>query len=226
MTAVSVNPWRLPRCAAIALLLALGAAPGGAAAGSLKFDDVFNARGEPASLHYRVAFRSAGAVHGMEVWRDGERRVRRSTDRAITTFAFHRAGDAGYRLSILDRTRRIHTRIDRTNLYRIGQFADWFDLTHGLSHPKGDYRLARGSAPPAAPAALRPCAWYDLTEGTRATHICWDAADRLPLLIAASDGQLLWRVDALDRRQISPSRFAINDRGYVRNDADRDIERD
>ena len=58
----------------------------------------------------------------------------------------------------------------------------------------------------------------------RRTHICWDAADRLPLVIAAADWQVLWRVDVLDRNAVPSSRFAIDDQGYVRNDADQDIE--
>ena len=208
------------------VLVAATAASGAAGAAGLTFGDVFSARGEPASLHYRLASRSAGVGPRMEVWRDGDRRIRRDTDAAVTTFAFHRPGDAGYRLSVLDRAKRIHTRIDRTNLYRIGEFADWFDLAHGLRHPRGAYRLARAAAPAGAPGPLRPCTWYGLAEGRRETRICWDAVDRLPLLIASGDGRLVWRVVALDRRPVPASRFAIDDRGYVRNDADQDIASD
>ena len=201
-------------------------ATGPAAASSLRFQDVFSARGEPASLHYRVAFRTRGAAHRMEVWRDGDRRLRRNTDQAITSFAFHPPGNAGYTLSILDRRKHIHTRIDRTNLYRIGEFSDWFDLAHGLRHPRGDYALARSARPGSGPTAIRPCAWYDLTEGARTTRICWDSPDRLPLLIETADGRPLWRVEAIDRKPIPASRFAIDDQGYIRNDADSDIAND
>ena len=206
----------------------IGAATAGAAeAKSLRFQDVFSAHGEPASLHYSVAFRSGGAAHRMEVWRDGDRRLRRDTDAAISTFAFHAPGDAGYRLSILDRQRRIHTDIDRTNLYRIGDFTDWFDLAHGLRHPRGNYRLSRSVRPSeGGRRPIRPCAWYDLAEGARITHVCWDAADRIPLRIAGAGWETLWEVEAVDRKSISASRFAIDDKGYVRNDASRDIAND
>ena len=145
----------------IALAAALLAAAGPAGAKSLRFQDVFRDRGEPASLHYSVAYRSGGAVHRMEVWRDGDRRLRRNTDQAITTFAFHQPGEAGYQLSILDRQKRVHTRIDRTNLYRIGEFTDWFDLAHGLRHPRGDYApgqngLRRGHPGDPAVRVVRP----------------------------------------------------------------------
>lgn len=218
-------PLRLKQRCLAAAIAAAGVA-GHADAAGLRFQDVFSAHGEPASLHYRVAFRSRGTVHQMEVWRDGDRRLRRNTDQAITSFAFHPPGDAGYRLSILDRQKRIHTSIDRTNLYRIGEFSDWFDLSHGLRHPRGEYVLARSAPPAHGPAAIRPCAWYDLTEGARTTRICWDAADRIPLLIAAADGQPLWRVDAVDRKPIPASLFVIDDQGYIRNDANLDIAND
>lgn len=211
---------------AFAAALAAAALAGPGEARSLRFQDVFSAHGEPASLHYRVAFRSGGAVHRMDVWRDGDRRLRRDTDRAITSFVFHPPGDAGYKLSILDRQKRIHTSIDRTNLYRIGAFTDWFDLAHGLRHPRGDYVLAKSAPSRPVPAAIQPCTWYDLTEGTRTTRICWDMADRIPLLIAAADGQPLWRVEAIDRKPIPGSRFVIDDKGYIRTDADEDIASD
>ncbi len=196
-----------------------------AAAGSLRFDDVFATKGEPARLHYVVAFRSGGATHRMELWRDGDRRVRRDTDRALTTFAVHRPGEAGYQLAILDRQKHVRTDIARTNLYRIGQFADWFDLGHGLRHPKGTYRLSRRE-PPSGLTPIRPCTWYDLAEGARTTAICWDAAYHVPLLIAGGDGQPLWKMIAVDTRPIPASRFTIDDRNYVHENADRDIERD
>ena len=84
-----------------------------------------------------ATFASRGAPHKLEVWRDGDRRVKRVTDRAVTSFASHKPGSPEFQLSILDARRRIHTRIDRVDMYRIGWFTDWFDLTHGLRHPKG-----------------------------------------------------------------------------------------
>jgi len=98
----------------------------------------------------------------------------------------------------LDLKKHIHTRIDRTNLYRIGNFTDWFDLAHGLKHPKGEYRLEKASTPAKAPEPLSPCQWYDLIQSDRATHICWSARYRLPMLIVTSEGQTAWRISAVD----------------------------
>ena len=112
-------------------------------------------RANHAFLHYQVLFASNGAVHRMELWRDRDRRIKRVTDQALVTYATRKAGDVGYTLKVLDLKRRISTLIDRTNLYRIGSFTDWYDLSHGLRHPKGAYRLVAAQAAPVGIAANR-----------------------------------------------------------------------
>ncbi len=212
------------RVAALAFLSLAAAAP--ATAPKLRFDQAFSTVGEPARVHYQVAYRANGAVHRLEVWRDGDRRVKRVTDGAIASFATHQPRDAGYALTVLDRRRRISTRVDRVNLYRVGQFTDWFDLGHGLRHPKAAYTLVAASAPAGVPAPLAPCRWYDLTQGGVATHICWSDSEHLPLILADAQGQPVWRVAALDHRPLPASLFVVDDRGYVRNDANSDISKD
>ncbi len=231
----------VPRCARAlaaptlaALALAAATTPALAAPGRASFEQAFSTAGEPARLHYTVAFVSRGAPHRLEVWRDGDRRVKRVTDGAVTTFAFHRPGSPDFKLSILDARRRIHTRIDRTDMYRIGQFTDWFDLTHGLRHPKAAYVLTAGSAPAGAPRPVRACTWWDLTQGARTVHVCWSPTVRLPLLIVdprappgpGSAAGVVWRVASVSEASAPPGAFRIHDRGYVRNDADDDISQD
>ncbi len=208
------------------LFMALNGSPVGATEPRLSFDRVFTAANEAPSLHYKVLFRGASGVHQMEAWRDGDRRVKRVTDKAIVSLATHRPGDPGYQLTVIDLKRRIATKIDRTNLYRVGNFTDWFDLGHGLRHPKGKYTLTVSTAPPGIPKSIAACAWYRLTDGARATSICWDVRDRLPLLLVASDNQLLWRVIHVDTKPSTAAIFAIDIRGFTVNDANRDIDQD
>lgn len=206
-------------CVAAAVSLA-------APAKGLSFEQVFSEKGEPRTLHYEAIFTAKGAEHQLEVWRDGDRRLKRRTDEAIETYAFRKPGDAEFQMSVLDRKKRIHTQIDRTNLYRIGNFTDWFDLAHGLKHPMGEYRVAKAQAPDGAAKAITACQWYDLTQGGRTTHICWSAQSRLPMVIQGQNGEVLWRVAALDRKPIPEKTFEIHDEGFIRNDANQDIERD
>lgn len=216
--------------AAIAALLLgagqVGAAPAPKAAPSLSFDRVFATAGEPTMLHYQLLFRGKDGIHRMEIWRDHDRRVKRVTDAAIVSLATHRAGEPGYQLTMLDLKRRIATQIDRTNLYRVGNFTDWADLTHGLRHPKGSYTLTASTSPAGMPRSAGACQWYRLTEGPRTTSICWDGRNRIPLLIASGDAKPIWRVTQVDAKPIAPATFAIDIRGFTVNDANRDIERD
>lgn len=210
-------------------LFALAILPGHAPAAprTLTFDRAFSAAGEPASLHYQVLYAANGSIHRMDVWRDRDSRIKRTTDKALVTYATRAPGGAGYTLRVLDLKRRISTVIARTNLYRIGSFTDWYDLGHGLRHPKGAYRLVAASAPPAGmPRIGRPCRWYDLVEGARVTHVCWDDQAKLPLLMAQGNGPPIWRVVTLDQKPIPAATFVPDDRGFVRNDANRDIEAD
>ena len=187
---------------------------------------MFADKGEPSTLHYKAVYTSKGAEHQLEVWRDGGTRLKRRTDDAIETYVFRKVGEAEFSMSILDMKKRIHTRVDRTNLYRIGNFTDWFDLAHRLRHPIGEYRIAKIQPPPDAPKAIKTCEWYELSEGKSSMQVCWNARSHLPLLIQTSSGLIVWRVSGLDTKPIAPNTFEIRDEGFVRNDANRDIERD
>jgi hypothetical protein len=214
------------RALRLATLLVAAAAPLVAQASPLTFEQAFDDRGEPKVLHYQAVFVSRGVEHRLEVWRDGDRRLRRRADEAVETYALREPGQAEFRLSVLDLKKRIHTRIDRTNLYRIGSFTDWFDLAHGLKHPKGTYQLARAKAPLGIPRAIEPCEWYDLTQGQHTTQICWSRRSRLPLVIRDPGGAVVWKVASLDRSPLPATTFEIHDEGFVRNDANQDIEGD
>lgn len=198
----------------------------GAEARDLTFDQRFSDKGEPAALHYRASFTNASGTHQLEAWRDGRHRLKRRTDDVLETYVTLTEGEAEYRLDVLDLKKKIHTVIDRSNLYRIGNFTDWFDLAHGLRHPKGEYRLENGIAPKGAPRAIDACNWVDLMQQERTTHICWSDATRLPLLMVTQEGQTVWKIDAVDRKAVPAKIFEIHDEGFIRNDANQDIERD
>lgn len=195
-------------------------------ANTLNFDQTFSDKNEGKRLHYQAVFSSKGQDHQLEVWRDGQTRLKRRTDDTIELYASHKPGDAEYSLSILDMKKHIHTRIDRTNLYRIGNFTDWFDLAHGLKHPKGEYQLSKANPPDKAPSAINPCQWYDLTQADHTTHICWSTRYRLPMLIVTPEGNTAWRISGVDDKPIATDTFKIHDEGFIRNDANQDIEKD
>ncbi len=211
-------------------LLALAASSAGAAT-SLDFDKVFNDRGEPAQMHFAASYRLGAGEHRVEVWRERELRVRRRTDDAIETLVARPEGSLEWSMSVLDLKRRIRTEVERTNLFRIGHFTDWFALAHSLAHPVGAYTLAalpRGQTPHAAPVAA--CRWFALAEGTRegarTSKICWSSKHRVALVITDAADVVQWRVTAIDAGPLPDASFAVDDRGFVHNDANHDIQAD
>lgn len=225
MTAARGWAWvRLISPAAVVLIMTT-AATTGRPPKPLIFEQIFSAADEPATLHYRAMFKARGSDHQLEVWRAGDR-VKRVTDAALITYAVRKPHDANFDLQMLDLRKRISTHIDRTTMYRLGNFFDWFDLTHALRHPKGAYTLTRSAAPLTAAKPIDACDWYTLTEGGRASRLCWSRADRLPLLILASDGSPAWSITAVDRGALPAGVFTIADHGFVQVDAVKDTERD
>lgn len=195
-------------------------------AAELRFEQAFDTSGGQAALHYQANYSAGSTRHRVEVWRDGDRRVRRRTDDRIEIHASREAGSAEFEMSILDLEKRIHTTVSRSNLYRIGNFTDWFDLAHGLRHPRGAYRLGSIAAPVGAPAPLQSCSWFELAQDGQASRICWSAQEQVPMLVLSANGDAVWRITALDRQPITQEALAIHDDGFLRNDANQDIEPD
>lgn len=216
---------RAAACAAL-LVAACAEAPAAPASASLRFDDVF-ASARPESLHYTATFAAApGKPDRMEGWRDGDARVKRRTGDALESYAVRSPGGEQYDLTMLDLQRKLLTRITRTNLYRLGNFTDWFDLAHALRHPKGDYQLAAGQRPAGVGPAVAPCTWFDLAQQGRTAHICWSARAQLPLRIVDAGGRTVWNVTRLDLGPVADTVFRIDARDYVQVDANQDMERD
>lgn len=195
--------------------------------GTPTFETLFSAKGEPVSLYYKVTFAGREGAHTLQVWRDGQSRLRRRTDDAVDTYVVRDASDQhGYQMTVVDYKKRITTQIDRDNLIRLGHFSDWFDLAHGLRHPVGQYRLVETEAPPGIPAPVEGCQWYDLQQGNDGHRICWSGRDHLPLVIWSQQKGVIWRVTEVDRRKIAADTFELHDAGFVRNDANADINND
>ena len=221
----------LARAAAAAAGLAAGGGAAAAPAG-LDFDRTFSAEGAPAQAHFVATYQAAGGTHRLEVWREGEERLRRRTDDAIETVLQRAPGAAEWSMTVLDLGRRIRTDIDRSNLHRIGHFAGWFGMAHGLARPRGAYVLdALDQSQRPKLATIAPCRWYRLAQGERGeppSAICWSAALALPLAItgAGGAGDVRWRVEVADTSPLAAGTFAIDDAGFVRTDANADIQAD
>jgi hypothetical protein len=196
------------------------------AATRLEFDKAFTDRNEPKQAHYRATYSLNGQEHQVEIWRDRNVNLKRRTDDAIETHVFKPPGQVEWKMVVLDLKRKIRTDIDRTNLYRIGHFTDWFSLAHSLTRPNGPYDLATLHEPVASAAPIATCRWYLLTQGERSSKVCWSAAWRVPLLITDRNDKVQWKITELDSGRFAADALRVDDHGFVRNNANEDIKAD
>jgi hypothetical protein len=168
-------------------------------------------------------FDSTGTEHRQDVWREGSRRLRRTTDGKLDLLIERdSAGEYQYRLA--DRTRGMIILADRTSLYRAGIFADWKSAAHALREPGGAYRVVAEGGP-SAQVAVGPCSWSELMLGTAlapSSRVCWSQEWGLPFAIQ-SDSEGVWttRFSVVEVRIFDPSDavFALDSAGLVEVDA-------
>ncbi|MDE2093543.1 MAG: hypothetical protein KGL99_02420 [Burkholderiales bacterium] len=173
-----------------------------AAAAPMLWAQAFAVDAAPADVHFRAHYVDGrGTRHVLEAWRAGTGYLHRRTDAAIDLFGVTTAGgETRYRL--LDHRRRIAADVSRTNLHRIGVYADAFGLAHVVEPPKEPYRIEAVDAPPGIQA--QGCTWRALLRTQsqpRRTLVCWSAAWGLPVAIVDADGTPVevFRLDAVDR---------------------------
>lgn len=194
---------------------------------TLEFEKVFSTAKEPATLHYQAVYEDARGRHELEVWREGQHRLRRRTDHALDVLA-EREKDGEVKLTVFDHNRRIRTDISRSSLYRVGQFTDWFGLAHGIRKPAASYMLTRLAYAPGGEATTFPCRWYALESGEQRSRICWNNTVGLPIAITDAAGHVRWKIlaAASGADAVSPSQFQVGDAGYIHVNADDDIQAD
>lgn len=212
--------------AKLAVLFAASFLSMGVHANNNKFEQVFTTKDEPKSLYYQATFTNQKGEHHLETWRQGQRFLKKRTDDEIETYVSHVEGDIEFKMSVLDLKKKIHTRIDRTNLARIGNLTDWSDLTRVIKNPRGEYQLSAAKAPIKAPKALEACTWYDLTSEGKTSHICWSSKQHVPLLIVDNQNKVVWQITKISQAAIPNTVFTIHDEGFIKNDANQDIEND
>jgi len=163
----------------------------------LTWEKAFSLQQAPANVHFVARFSGQDGVrHRLEVWRYGRDFLRRKTDDALDLYVAARAKDPGeYDYRFVDHRRHMVTDVQRSNLYRVGVFSDWFGLAHVLDRPRSAFALTPASAPAAegprdtVGAGQRSCVWRELRVAPVAgqagaeARICWSNRWALPLAI-------------------------------------------
>jgi len=188
------------------------------------FDRIFSAKNEPKSVYFLASYVTKTGDHQLEVWRQADQ-LRRKTDTSSDAFVTKKPGPEDWSMVILDHQKKIASQIDRMSLLKIGSFTDWYDLGHGLTRPFGPHVVMESkSVPKIKVSPIEPCTWYDLTQKGLTSQVCWSNRVKLPLLIVGNDHQTItWRIQTLKTDPIRREIFLVNDKGYIRNNASKDI---
>lgn len=207
--------------AAIVGMGALGAAlPAGAEAPKATFERTFSLAGAPKALHAKVKLYDAeGKAHALELWREGDRRVRRSLDGAVDTIGTRSGED--FSLAIVDKKQRRAFVASRASLARLGAFESWHALASMLAKPRGDVVIASTSKAPSRVAG-EACAWIHVSAPSGASDVCWSAAKKLPLRVER-DGKPALEVTSVETTPIPASTFELDRTGLRVVNADEDL---
>jgi hypothetical protein len=138
----------------------------------------------PTHVYFRARYTDGrGESHELQVWRDGDRRVRRRTDDAIDLYADKdNAGNLDYR--IVDHSRNVIFHADRLALYRVGRFPNWRGLAHVLDVPIGSYTVT-ALPQPSQSTEFGDCKWFGLQvdQPKTSSNVCWSQTWGIPLMI-------------------------------------------
>jgi hypothetical protein len=197
--------------------LAVGASP--------IWENAFPTTSAPERVYFRAHYLDGrGQTHELQVWRDGDRRLRRRTDDAIDLYVDRdKAGELDFR--IVDHRRRVVIRADRTSLHRVGRFTSWIGLAHVLDVPHGTYIVTTLSDTPGSPSPFDECAWFRLETGVPSpgvNDICWSSKWGLPLAIetASSTERLTqFSIDEVRAFEADHNAFAVDTSKFIEIDA-------
>jgi len=149
------------------------------------WDSVFSLAGAPKGVHLTASYLdSKGRSHALELWRDGDSRLRRRTDDKLDLFAEKTKG-GDYTFRLIDLAAKRLFEVSRTNLARIGVFPDFPALAGILARPKVAHSLHRDGRP-IERTRVGDCGWVRLeVKGGGSKDICWSDRFKVPLLIKA-----------------------------------------
>jgi hypothetical protein len=184
------------------------------------WEAVFPIAAAPARVYFRAHYVDGnGTSHKLQVWRDGDQRLRRETD-DLMDFYVDRDAAGNFDYHIIDHARRILIHADRLTLYRLGRFPDWRGLAHMLDIPHAPYQLT--ILPRAAQSTLfGECKWIRLqaAESPSLDDICWSQAWGIPLTIEDDrDGERMtqFSIDDVHVLQANDENvFTIDNKGLI-----------
>lgn len=185
---------------------------------TLNWDDALSLKSAPRRVHFRARFQDGEhRSHELEVWREGDARIRRQTDGKLNLLAVRERGDVV--LKMFDLERKVLVDLGKNLDGRPGAFADWDGLSQVLVRPRASYQLVPAARPLHRGRTGR-CSWYRVEQpGSAPQEICWSTRWAMPLLVeeVASNGERVATFAVLKAEErADPSAFVLRAAAFAR----------
>lgn len=177
-------------------VLAGAGAPGVLAAPPVKavglsWEGAFGSRATRPGVYLRAKLEDgAGGAHGLELWREGEKRLRRRSD-DVLEIAVEDVGPPGapaYAFTVADLRDHTVRRLTPEQARRLGPVYTWWSLAHLLGLPAPRSTLQRAPEPGLKVGPAR-CDWYRyVPEGLPEERICWSREFAVALRVERKQG--------------------------------------
>lgn len=200
--------------AAAVILAALGGEARAEEPVALTWDAAFGTKDAPRGVHFRASYIDArGAKHALEVWRDGDRRVRRETDGRVVVVS-KRGDDDSIELEVMDKLRDVAFRATRDEFAHLGIFPDFSGLGTVLARPQVAVRV---TALGEERTAMGACRWFRVARAAGPSdEVCWAARWGVPLRLrraptpaGSKEAMTLFEVTLLEARSAPESLFEL-----------------
>jgi len=182
--------------ALVAWLCATGALAGAPSkAGGLTWEKTFGPAGTKSDLHLEARTEDpAGGTHALELWREGDRRLRRRTDGLLEVWLEDQgaAGAPAYAVTVVDRRSRTVRRVPVERAAKLGPAFTWWPLAHLLPLPGPRYTLRKLPEPAKRVGGARCEGYLFIPDGQPEQRICWSREYAVALRHEEKRGEGWW----------------------------------
>ncbi|ATB31390.1 hypothetical protein MEBOL_004852 [Melittangium boletus DSM 14713] len=173
----------------------LALAEGPAKAGGLSWEKTFGPLATKPDLYVKARTGDpSGGTHALELWREGDRRLRRRTDALLEVWVEDQgaAGAPAYAVTVVDQRSHTVRRVSVERSAKLGPAFTWWPLAHLLPLPGPRYTLRKLKESVLRVGGAR-CEWYlYIPDGQPEQRICWSREYAVALRHEEKRGEGWW----------------------------------
>ena len=164
-------------------------------AGGLAWEKTFGPAATKPDLYLEARTEDpAGGTHVLELWREGDRRLRRRTDGLLEVWMEEQgpAGATAHALSVVDLRSRTVRRVPVERTAKLGPAFTWWSLAHLLPLPGPRYTLRKLPEPSRSVGGARCDVYLFVPDGQPEQRICWSREYAVALRHEEKRGEGWW----------------------------------